>query len=842
MTATGPVGGHLGYQWQKNGVSLTNVGTLSGVTTSTLSNSAVAATDTGTYTVVVTDTLNATVSTVTSTGAFLTINTAPVISAQPVALTKDAGISASFSVTATGPVGGHLGYQWQKNGVSLTNAGTVSGVTTSSLSNSAVAATDTGTYTVVVTDTLNATVSTVTSTGAFLTINTAPVISAQPVALTKLVGASASFTVTATGPVGGHLGYQWQKNGVSLTNAGTVSGVTTSSLSNSAVAATDTGTYTVVVTDTLNATVSSVTSSGAFLTVNTPAAITSQPVALTKAVGSIASFSVTATGPVGGHLGYQWQKNGVALTNGVSLTGVTTSTLRDSVAAGDTGTYTVIVTDTLNATVSTMTSTGAFLTVNTPAAITSQPVALTKLVGASASFTVTATGPVGGHLGYQWQKNGVALTNAGTVSGVTTSSLSNSAVAAGDTGTYTVVVTDTLNATVSTVTSTGAFLAVNTAPVISAQPVALTKTVGSIASFTVAATGPVGGHLGYQWQKNGVSLSNSASLTGVTTSTLRDSVAVGDTGTYTVIVNDTLNATVSTVTSTGAFLTVNPPATITSQPVALTKVVGASASFTVTATGPVNGHLGYQWQKNGVSLTNAGTVSGVTTSTLSNSAVAAGDTGTYTVVVTDTLNATVSTVTSAGVYLTVGTVPVITSNPLAQSIQATTQVKFGVTVTGTGPFTYKWIDTTTSDTVVHVSSLLTDTLTIASVANTDAGVYKCVVSNALGQATSNTARLTVTAAALLPGQIKAFAIRMVGSSILFRLPPGSESAKISLMDVWGRTVWARSLGHGIDQLTWNGSSSGSRSTSAGLYIVRMILFDAQQHQTGVLERQISYMP
>ncbi len=314
VAATAP--GTLSYQWRKNGTPI------NGATSAVLALTSVSVSDTASYDVVVTDSSGTTATNTTSGTAKLILNTVPVISAQPAPLTKAVGASASFTVTATGPVGGHLGYQWQKNGVSLTNAGTVSGVTTSALSNSAVAATDTGTYTVVVTDTLNATVSTVTSTGAFLTINTAPVISAQPVALTKLVGASASFTVTATGPVGGHLGYQWQKNGVSLTNAGTVSGVTTSALSNSAVAATDTGTYTVVVTDTLGGTVTSTTSTGAFLTVNTAPAISAQPQPVTTTVSGTASFSVTATGLVGGHLGYQWQKNGTNVSDG---TGAKTS-------------------------------------------------------------------------------------------------------------------------------------------------------------------------------------------------------------------------------------------------------------------------------------------------------------------------------------------------------------------------------------------------------------------------------------------------------------------------------------------------------------------------------------
>jgi hypothetical protein len=75
-----------------------------------------------------------------------------------------------------------------------------------------------------------------------------------------------------------------------------------------------------------------------------------------------------------------------------------------------------------------------------PPAIQQQPVSAFAVVGYPASFSVSAVG--GQPLYYHWQKNGTNLTDGGTISGSTTTTLSNSAVALSDAGSYTVVITN----------------------------------------------------------------------------------------------------------------------------------------------------------------------------------------------------------------------------------------------------------------------------------------------------------------------------------------------------------------------------------------------------------------
>jgi len=106
----------------------------------------------------------------------------------------------------------------------------------------------------------------------------------------------------------------------------------------------------------------------AVLTVICPPAITKQPSSVTNAVGSTATFTVTATGSA--PLSYQWFKAGVLLS------GATKSTLNlTKVTSSNAGSYTVKVTNSAGA----ATSSVANLTVTntTKAGRTRRPISLT---------------------------------------------------------------------------------------------------------------------------------------------------------------------------------------------------------------------------------------------------------------------------------------------------------------------------------------------------------------------------------------------------------------------------------------------------------------------------------
>jgi hypothetical protein len=104
----------------------------------------------------------------------------------------------------------------------------------------------------------------------------------------------------------------------------------------------------------------------------------------------------------------------------------------------------------------------ANLTVNVNAAslnITTQPSSQSALNGASATFSVAATGT--GTLAYQWRRGGTNLNDGGNVSGATSATLTINPVSPGDAGSYEVVVTGACGSVTS---NTVTLNALNNAP------------------------------------------------------------------------------------------------------------------------------------------------------------------------------------------------------------------------------------------------------------------------------------------------------------------------------------------------------------------------------------------
>src|SRR5437870_3126371 len=569
---------------------------------------------------------------------------APTITTQPANQTVTAGQTATFAVVAAGTA--PLGYQWQKNGANI------AGATSASYTTATTTTADSGsTFRVVVSNSAG----TVTSSAATLTVNAAavaPTITTQPANQTVRAEERPTFAVVAAGTA--PLGYQWQKNGVNIT------GATSASSTARATTTADSGsTFRVVVTNTAG----TVTSSAATLTVNAAAVaptITTQPANQTVTAGQTATFAVVAAGTA--PLGYQWQKNGVSIAGATSASYTTATT-----TTADSGsTFRVVVSNTAG----TVTSSAATLTVNAaPVAptITTPPGNQTVMAGQTASDREGAAGTA--PLSYQWQKNGVSI------AGATAASYTTPATTTADSGaTFRVVVTNTAG----TVTSSAATLTVNAAPVaptITTPPGNQTVMAGQTASDREGAAGTA--PLSYQWQKNGVSIAGATAASYTTPAT-----TTADSGaTFRVVVTNTAG----TVTSSAAALTVNaaPVApTITTPPGNQTVTAGQTASFTVVAAGTAP--LGYQWQKNGVSIAGATAASYTTPATTTADSAA-----TFRVVVTNTAG----TVTSRALARSVNAAPVaptITTPPGNQTVTAGQTASFTVVAAGTAPLGYQW--------------------------------------------------------------------------------------------------------------------------------------------------------
>jgi hypothetical protein len=208
-------------------------------------------TDLGNYTAVATNSVGNVTSNV---AAFLP--TIPLVTIPPTNQTAIGGTTVTMNVTAVGlPT---LTYQWQLNGVTLTDGGRLAGTSTTSLVITGVQGSDAGNYTVKVGNGNG----NVTSPGAILQVS--PVITKPPGNETLTVGGNARLTVTADGS--GNVTYLWFFNGTAIVDGGRIAGNTTPTLNISGVQLTDAGNYSVRVTNALG----NVTSIPALLTVLVP--------------------------------------------------------------------------------------------------------------------------------------------------------------------------------------------------------------------------------------------------------------------------------------------------------------------------------------------------------------------------------------------------------------------------------------------------------------------------------------------------------------------------------------------------------------------------------------------
>ena len=522
--------------------------------------------------------------------------TAPTIVTGPANVIVCAGLNASFSVTTSGPA--VTGYQWQSSpdGVTYSN---ISGATSNTYTATAVTAgLNNFRYRVLVTGQCGL----ATSTAAILTVQTAAFINLQPQNAVECVGNNAVFSVSATGT---GLTYQWEFSIDGSAPFTTIAAATASTYTvNSVTLAQNNYRYRVIVSGTCPV---PVTSAAATLSVGNAAAINSQPVSTTVCVGQTATFNVGATGS---SLTYQWQQSidgGLIFT---SLTGANTATLTlASVIATQNGyRYRVNV---FSCTSTPIVSSVAILTVNTLAAVNTQPTAVVLCEGTNAVFTVAA---VGTGVAYQWQ---VSATGCGgtftNVAGATSNTLTITATSASLNGyAYRVLATGICNA----VTSNCVTLTVNTAIVITAQPTSTstclpTQTTASF-SVVVSGTAPT-----YQWQVSTNAGALWTNISGANAATLNlTGLTASMTGyQYRVVLNGTCTTNLN---SSAATLTVNTLVAITTQPSNKSLCVGSTTTFDVVATGST---ITYQWQVsiNGggfTNIVNGGPYSGATTASL----------------------------------------------------------------------------------------------------------------------------------------------------------------------------------------------------------------------------------
>ena len=341
--------------------------------------------------------------------------------------------------------------------------------------------------------------------------------------------------------------------------------------------------------------------------------------------------------------------------------------------------------------------------------ISKQATNITALQGASATFSVQATGQ---NLSYQWKRNGVDISSAnGSSYTIGSASIAN----AGD---YTVVISSDNGS--APVTSQIAKLIV-TFPLAN---LTINENTSPVLSVSVTGNG-----LKYQWLKDGMPLRGQTN----STLTLKD-ITADQAGTYSVEVTDANGNKFTSQTSKVTVKAVLPE--IVSQPGNVSIYETGKATMRVTVKG--SGHR-YQWKKNGVNIP------GETKNTLLLNDAILSDAGEYTVSITNS----VGTVTSRAARLRILTSnsnpsgatarPTITSHPISQTVVDGVRLSLSVRASG-GGLLYQWTKNRKNITGANQSSY-----TIPSASATDSGDYAVIVYNSLGTVTSNIARIAISA-------------------------------------------------------------------------------------------------
>jgi hypothetical protein len=459
-----------------------------------------------------------------------------------------------------------------------------------------------------------------------------PVITQQPQSLTVTNGNPASFTISASSL--SPMGYQWQKDGTTLTDGGNTAGSSTSTLTVSTITLNDAGNYTVVITNSYG----SVTSSVATLTVipATPAIIT-PPTASAITYGQTLASSILSGGVASTPGAFAFVNTNLAPNAGITNVSVIFTPI-------DSTNYTISIT---NVTV----------TVNRAAAIVNID-NLTQIYDGTAKSVIANTTPTNLTVGLIYNGSADAPVNAGNYTVVGTvndlnyqGSATNTLVISQAAATVNVSnlsqlydgtarpvsvattpfglnVLATYNGSSAAPTNAGTYTVIGTIVAANYQGSATNTLVISQATATVTLGGLYQGYDGTAKCANA-----STAPPGLTVSLAYDgsTTCPSAVGSYTVIgtVNDA-NYQGST-TNTLTIYAVAP--VIVQHPQSQAVESGTNTTLTVVATGaPLN----YQWFQGGTALT------GATSATLSFNPVVLTNADIYCVVVSNSSGVAVS--------------------------------------------------------------------------------------------------------------------------------------------------------------------------------------------------------
>lgn len=455
----------------------------------------------------------------------------------------------------------------------------------------------------------------------------APVITGEPTApSTAIAGSFLTLAVSVEPLTTGTLTYQWFKDDVALTDGTGVGGSSQSTLQLGPLAAASAGVYKVRVFNGTLFTESETVSFGVLF----PPVVTRDPADVIANPGGNMAFTAEVNGSA--PFTYLWEKDGSAIPADSRIEGRDAAQLRISnITLADAGSYRLTV---INAAGEAESRLASLQVVEIEVAPEFQVHPSSVSVNESGEMTLRAevTGSPAPSL--RWFKGDVTLADGERIAGAATNILKISNVTRSDAGSYRLVATNAAGAA----SSESAILDVRYVPVVSdeGQPVSRSVLVGADVVFEVSFDSNPPPSI--QWLKDGEEIpgenQRTLSLPGVD---------MEDAGSY----SARLTNAAGSIETASAVLTVNQAPVIAAggQPASQVLVVGASATFLVTASGfPAPS---YQWYKGNKAI------EGATASRYAISRVQASDAGSYHVVVANAAGAVVSETVSLTVVQSV---------------------------------------------------------------------------------------------------------------------------------------------------------------------------------------------
>jgi hypothetical protein len=288
--------------------------------------------------------------------------------------------------------------------------------------------------------------------------------------------------------------------------------------------------------------------------------------------------------------------------------------------------------------------------------ITSQPQPIDTTTNVPSSFNVGVQSVYS--VSYQWQNNGINVTNSSNIGGANTATLSFAHSDLTNQGNYTVIITNAYGAITSSVASM-TVTAVAIAPSYTKSVFKLTNFIGD--NVNIAAT-PIGGTppFTFQWFAGSTQLSDGPDANGSgyigsqSSSTLTiTNVQLADAGNYFIAVTNGvsgINVEVATL-----IVQIRPPSISSGgQPASIAILQGLTNQLTVSdviGTQPLN----YQWYQGRtnpvIQLSNVNEFSGVNSNTLSIGPAVVGDTTNYFCVISNGAGSTTSQVATVTVII-----------------------------------------------------------------------------------------------------------------------------------------------------------------------------------------------